>query len=96
MKPMREARTPSGRRRSLKPPVRAPQEAICVSCGCTDWCACDSGCYWLELNERRRRGVCSSCPGARKRFVAGNQDLTDRALRAILDRVVTAEAFALP
>ena len=41
-------------------------EAVCVGCGCTDNQACVSElgegcCYWVALDHRTLRGVCSAC-----------------------------------
>jgi hypothetical protein len=42
--------------------------ARCIQCGCTDFCACLEGCYWIEVDRVKGVGVCSSCPDARPRF----------------------------
>lgn len=39
---------------------------ICVGCGCDDYHACEDAfgdpCYWLVLDRRSGKGVCSQCP----------------------------------
>ncbi len=37
------------------------QVATCVGCGCNDFRACVSGCYWLRVNYVEHKGVCSQC-----------------------------------
>ena len=50
--------------------VKAPGEAECVVCGCTDSWGCDGGCEWLVVDRAQGVGVCSECAddqdGARK------------------------------
>lgn len=36
-------------------------DAQCCVCGCTEDCACDNGCWWIEDDEMRDR--CSNCAG---------------------------------
>ena len=38
-------------------------EAKCIGCGCTDNHACLGSCYWLVVDYKIGRGVCSNCPG---------------------------------
>lgn len=47
------------------------REAKCVGCGCTDSQACFGGCYWLKVDRKKRRGVCSSCPEKARGFKEG-------------------------
>lgn len=35
--------------------------SICIGCGCDDNHACDEGCYWLRVDLRENKGVCSAC-----------------------------------
>lgn len=40
--------------------------ATCIGCGCDDFHACydqerDAGCYWLRIDRRETKGVCSEC-----------------------------------
>ncbi len=39
------------------------REARCTVCGCTDSMACQGGCYWLSVNRRTGKGICSKCAG---------------------------------
>jgi hypothetical protein len=36
---------------------KRPRPGVCRVCGCTDDCACDGGCYWVD----RRCTLCSNC-----------------------------------
>lgn len=59
--------------------------SACISCGCTDECACDGGCWWLLVDRSLGKGVCSNCPRARPRFrelVATSTAPAPRALPA--------------
>jgi hypothetical protein len=44
------------------------KEAKCVACGCSDSMACPSGCYWLVVDRRTGKGVCSNCKASVKTF----------------------------
>lgn len=44
--------------------------AKCVGCGCTDACACEGGCWWLDVDRKARKGVCSNCGGHLQAFRA--------------------------
>lgn len=35
--------------------------ATCIGCGCDDNHNCTDGCYWLRVDYRERKGVCSEC-----------------------------------
>lgn len=57
----------------------------CIGCGCDDQHACDGGCSWLAVDRVAGVGVCSSCPGHRARFNAGDRKLSiDAALEVNL------------
>src|SRR4051812_6081365 len=42
-------------RRKRKP--RVAKSGTCIECGCTDRCACDGGCSWVNAEHT----VCSAC-----------------------------------
>ena len=46
-------------------PRRALQVTVCISCGCDDLHACEDAiggaCYWVVVDTRNHRGVCSEC-----------------------------------
>lgn len=42
--------------------VDLQHQATCVGCGCTDAEGCPEGCYWMAVDRRVGRGVCSCCP----------------------------------
>lgn len=60
--------------------------ATCIGCGCTDVNACvprhdGSGprylaqpCSWLVVDRKAGAGVCSCCPGAKKRWERGDRE----------------------
>lgn len=35
----------------------------CIFCGCTDDMACEGGCSWYIVDDRKGKGVCSNCVG---------------------------------
>jgi len=37
-------------------------EYVCLGCGCSDSCACEEGCEWLDIDISSGFGVCSKCP----------------------------------
>jgi hypothetical protein len=44
----------------------AGHTAACIGCGCDDMHACydrgrEAGCYWLRLDRKAGKGVCSEC-----------------------------------
>lgn len=41
--------------------ARKKRIAVCVRCGCTDLRCCPEGCFWIQMNSRRTRGICSAC-----------------------------------
>jgi hypothetical protein len=41
--------------------AKAPAEARCVKCGCTDSRACAGGCSWATVDRKAGVGICSSC-----------------------------------
>ena len=36
-------------------------EAACLGCGCTDSCACPTGCSWELVDRGRQIGLCTRC-----------------------------------
>ncbi|MDE3022957.1 MAG: hypothetical protein KGI54_14055 [Pseudomonadota bacterium] len=37
------------------------QIATCIGCGCDDHQACPLGCWWLRVDYKKGKGVCSEC-----------------------------------
>lgn len=48
-------------------------ERVCVGCGCSDNCACDGGCEWLDIDMSSGFGVCSECSWALDKYTQGNK-----------------------
>ena len=50
-----------GERGALRERIKRkrPQRGVCRFCGCTAWCACPGGCYWVDAAHT----VCSECVG---------------------------------
>ena len=34
---------------------------VCVGCGCSDFAACEGGCYWVDAALTDGQPVCSNC-----------------------------------
>lgn len=53
--------------------------AICIGCGCDDLHACEDAlgdpCYWLRLDRKAGKGVCSECPEYVEQWDKGLRDL---------------------
>lgn len=54
--------------------------AKCIGCGCDDYHACHDekaghACYWLRVDRKDGRGVCSCCEGAIEAWDAGNREM---------------------
>jgi len=45
-------------------PIMIPAEAVCLGCGCSDFDACEGGCWWHTVNYDAGIGECSNCAGA--------------------------------
>lgn len=58
-------------------------ERVCVGCGCSDNCACDGGCEWLDIDPSSGFGVCSECSEFLDMF--GNKSDNDTLLLDELD-----------
>jgi len=43
-------------------------ERVCVGCGCSDNCACDGGCEWLDIDPSSGFGICSECSWALDKY----------------------------
>lgn len=55
--------------------------AHCIECGCHDLAACydeeaEGPCSWLAVDRKDGKGVCSACPDALNRWIAGNRDMS--------------------
>ncbi|AEA65786.1 hypothetical protein bgla_3p0860 (plasmid) [Burkholderia gladioli BSR3] len=48
--------------------------AYCIGCGCHDYCACESGCWWLRVDYEAAVGVCSECEEHVERWDAGDRN----------------------
>ena len=42
-------------------PIIVPGEAVCLGCGCSDFDACEGGCWWDTVDYDVGVGVCSNC-----------------------------------
>lgn len=40
--------------------VQENGETVCLGCGCSDMCACEGGCYWVDVDPTSGFGICSS------------------------------------
>lgn len=47
--------------------------AHCIGCGCHDYQACESGCWWLRVDYEAAVGVCSECKDHVARWDAGDR-----------------------
>jgi uncharacterized protein (DUF983 family) len=47
--------------------------AHCIGCGCHDFQACESGCWWLRVDYAAAVGVCSECGTHVERWDAGDR-----------------------
>lgn len=61
--------------------------AVCIGCGCTDFCACwdpekDAPCHWERVDRYACLGVCSCC----QELVAA-WDAGDRTFRVSAEEV---------
>jgi len=54
--------------------------ASCIGCGCDDFHACPDGCWWLRVDYKAARGVCSRCEEHLEAWDRG--DRTPRAVSA--------------
>lgn len=62
------------------------ETATCIGCGCTDHAACqgeEGPCWWLDVDYRIGRGVCSCCSEHLPRWRAG-----ERERRLLVARIV--------
>lgn len=46
----------------------------CIGCGCDDFRACPSGCWWLRVDYVVRKGVCSECEDQVQRWDSGDRN----------------------
>ncbi len=54
--------------------------ATCIGCGCDDYHACfdekcGHTCYWLRIDRKVKRGVCSCCEDAVIAWDAGSREM---------------------
>lgn len=74
-------------------PHRRPStagDAVCISCGCSEFEPCDDGidaCSWIAVDRRAGIGVCSCCPQALKRWDDGDRAPTPSAAGRALRRL---------
>ena len=50
------------------------QEPSCAVCGCTEWRACEGGCFWAYKPKKDQPLVCSNCVYAGTRKPASISD----------------------
>jgi hypothetical protein len=53
--------------------------AHCLGCGCHDYQACESGCWWLRVDYTAAVGVCSECEEHVERWDAGDRNRTAKS-----------------
>lgn len=41
--------------------ILVKKERVCLGCGCSDMCACEGECHWLDVDEDSGFGICSEC-----------------------------------
>lgn len=63
-------------------------EMVCIDCGCSEMDACEGGCSWIRRDRYVAHpvGLCSACPGGKKRWDNGDRKLTEAAIAAVKAR----------
>ena len=49
----------------------------CCVCGCTEFAACDGGCWWVEDPDGELRDICSGCVDSRPWLPRHDQAIRD-------------------